>query len=290
MPSGRISAAVRVVDVSLWAFGSALLVWAWRADRAWFEAHIFSRFCATDSAELSRAVLQRALGVILGLLVLFVARPYAGRWLAQRASFDLASIARTLLATLLALVASDLILRLPLFRRARPGPLTFVTRDPHYGWRNTAPLSTVEKYGDREIRYVIAADGNRVRAAEEPIDPARPTILFAGESITFGFGVTYDESYPAIVGQALGVQPANISVTAHSNDQAYLRAHDELARFAHPRHRRGARALSAGGGWRDHRRRAVLGVHHGVAAPGHGPVHRARPVPRGAPFDRSDGA
>src|SRR5258706_11284726 len=74
MPSGRNSAAVRVVDVSLWALGSALLVWAWRADRAWFEAHIFSRFCATDSAELSRAVLQRALGVILGLLVLFVAR------------------------------------------------------------------------------------------------------------------------------------------------------------------------------------------------------------------------
>src|SRR5262249_3437273 len=76
--------------------------------------------------------------------------------------------------------------------------------------------------------------GYRVRTVTEPVDPERPTLVFAGESVMFGEGLTWDETVPAQVGALMGRQPANLAVHGYSNDQAFLRLPTELAPFSPP--------------------------------------------------------
>ena len=56
-------------------------------------------------------------------------------------------------------------------------------------------------------------------------------MLFTGESVMFGKGLTWEESIPAQVGAMLGKQSANLAVDGYGNDQAYLRVQAELPRF-----------------------------------------------------------
>src|SRR4030095_1300883 len=74
----------------------------------------------------------------------------------------------------------------------------------------------------------------RVSRVEEPVDPTQPTILFTGESVMFGEGLTWEESIPAQVGAMMGIQSANLAVHGFSSDQAYLRLDTELPRFRRP--------------------------------------------------------
>jgi hypothetical protein len=50
----------------------------------------------------------------------------------------------------------------------------------------------------------------------------------------FGEGLTWEESMPAQVGAALGIQSANAAVHGYSTDQMYLRLARELPRFRQP--------------------------------------------------------
>jgi hypothetical protein len=65
-------------------------------------------------------------------------------------------------------------------------------------------------------------------------DFARPTIVFSGESVVFGYGLDWHDTLPARVQAITGIQTANIAIHAHATDQAYLRLRRELPRFAHP--------------------------------------------------------
>ena len=67
-----------------------------------------------------------------------------------------------------------------------------------------------------------------------PWIPSSPTILFIGESVMFGEGLTWDESVPAQVGAMMGIQSANLAVHGFGSDQAYLRLETELPRFRRP--------------------------------------------------------
>src|SRR5262249_45297246 len=88
--------------------------------------------------------------------------------------------------------------------------------------------------GDRTIDYTLDPAGYRVRRLDEPVDPERPTVVFAGESVMFGEGLAWEETVPAQVGAMMGVQSANLAVHGYSTDQAYLRLEAELPRFRHP--------------------------------------------------------
>jgi hypothetical protein len=88
--------------------------------------------------------------------------------------------------------------------------------------------------GGRAIDYAIDPAGYRVPRVDEPVDPERPTILFVGESVMFGEGLTWNQSVPAQVGAMMGVQCANLAVHGYSSDQAYLRLERELPRFRRP--------------------------------------------------------
>jgi hypothetical protein len=86
----------------------------------------------------------------------------------------------------------------------------------------------------RALDYAIDPAGYRVRRVDQPVDPGRPTLVFAGESVMFGEGLAWEESIPALVSEMVGIQGANLAVHGYSTDQIYLRLGRELPRFRQP--------------------------------------------------------
>ena len=141
------------------------------------------------------------------------------------------------LAAALALVASEPVLRLYTCdppngwgrdQEPRRQP------DPRLGWTFVPSRTGHGAIGGRVVDYSFDSAGYRVRRVDEPVDRDRPTILFTGESVMFGKGLTWEESVPAQVGAMLGKQSANLAVHGYGNDQAYLRLQAELPRFRRP--------------------------------------------------------
>src|SRR5207302_3750037 len=102
------------------------------------------------------------------------------------------------------------------------------------GWLYAPSRATVIPHKGRSIEYAINAEHNRARAIDDAPDPARPTLLFVGESITAGHAVRWEDTFPSIVGESLGLQVVNLGVHGYAVDQAYLRLVDALPRFTHP--------------------------------------------------------
>jgi hypothetical protein len=144
---------------------------------------------------------------------------------------------RIALAVLAALTATELVLRTQTWRAAQEQwnlnePLRI--RDREYGW-GFAPnhAGTVELDG-RTVHYATGPFGYRMPRPGMAPDFARPTIVFSGESVVFGYGLDWHDTLPARVQAITGIQTANIAIHAHATDQAYLRLRRELPRFAHP--------------------------------------------------------
>ena len=106
--------------------------------------------------------------------------------------------------------------------------------DPRLGWTFVPARTGHNTVGGRVIDYAFDPAGYRVRRVDEPVDPEQPTILFIGESVMFGEGLTWEESVPAQVGAMMGIQSANLAVHGFGTDQAYLRLETELPRFRRP--------------------------------------------------------
>jgi hypothetical protein len=218
--------------------GAFLLAWAAFTDATWFELHFTPAYCALDPADRARSVPWRIGAGVVAVLLLAIVRPVVTRWAGRRsvrkALLDVAPVA---LAILLALVFCEVLLR---HRRASaaPDPLWFALPahdgDARLGWRLRPSTTTVLKEGGRDVVYTFDANRFRVRSLDAPVDPEAPSLLFAGESITIGLGVQYEETYPAMVGQALGVQPVNAAAFGYGHDQAYLAMLDALAVLKRP--------------------------------------------------------
>jgi hypothetical protein len=142
-----------------------------------------------------------------------------------------------LIAVLLALAASELLLSYMHLGSTEwlshnEEPLRIPDRWLGWTW---APSRTGHKMiGGRIVAYAIDPAGYRVNRIEDPVDPEQPTILFTGESVMFGEGLTWQESIPAQVGAMLDIQTANLAVHGYGNDQAYLRLQEELPHFRRP--------------------------------------------------------
>jgi hypothetical protein len=106
--------------------------------------------------------------------------------------------------------------------------------DPRLGWTWVPGRTGHKNIGGRIVDYSIDPAGYRVSRIDEPVDFEQPTILFTGESVMFGEGLTYEESIPGQVGAVMGVQTANLAVHGYGNDQAYLRLQTELPHFRRP--------------------------------------------------------
>ena len=177
--------------------------------------------------------IARVLVAALGASLALVARWKIGRVVGTRPELAV----HVVIAAVLALGTSELVLR-----RMHLRPTEWLLReeeprrrpDPRLGWTLSPSRTGHSIVGGRTIEYAIDPAGYRVRTLDEPVDPARPTLLFIGESIMFGEGLAWHETVPAQVGAMLGIQSANLAVHGYSNDQAYLRLETELPRFRQP--------------------------------------------------------
>jgi hypothetical protein len=226
-------AARAMVEIVVALIGVAFLAGALAANQRWLDSHFLPSWFLPRHwyvvLETSVRVVMATLGVSLAL----VARPRIGR-LVSRAP------ARALLAAIaavLALGASELVLRRVHLRAAEwlvPDEEPRRRVDSRLGWTFVPARAGHNTVGGRVIEYALDPAGYRVRRLDEPVDPEQPTILFTGESVMFGEGLTWEESIPAQVGWMMGTQSANLAVHGFASDQAYLRLQTELPRFRRP--------------------------------------------------------
>ncbi len=234
----------RVARLVITVAGLALAGWAVFADAHWAERHVFGSYCATSAAA---GVLARALRWAAGTLgvaaVLFLApslaRAAARPWRRPTAS----SVIGVAVGIVAALAVTELVMRRLYARHALglepsaatgrgSAPMTRV--DPRLGWSYFPGRTTWVEAGGRHIPYAIDADGDRAASPGDHADPDRPSILFAGESIVFGYGLAWEETFPFLVGRALGVRAVNLGVVGYGNDQVHLRVLDALDRYRRP--------------------------------------------------------
>ena len=227
------SSIARVItEVVILTIAVVLLAGAIGANQSWLDRHFMPSFLFPHEwyvrVETSARVALAAVGAWLVLVA-----PRVGRWAARAPAQTL----HITIAAVLALGMSE-----PALRRAHLGPAEWLRpdeeprrrADPRLGWAFVPARTGHATIGGRVVDYSIDAAGYRVRRVEEPVDPERPTILFAGESVMFGEGLTWEESVPAQVGAMMGTQVANLAVHGFGNDQALLRLQTELPRFRRP--------------------------------------------------------
>jgi len=222
-----------VAESTFASIGGVLLVSALVANQRWLDRHFLPPFFLARYwyvlVETSVRLVTAALGVVLA----FVVRRRIGRFAARAPALAL----NIVLAAILALGASELVLRRVHLRSAEwlwPDEEPRRQRDALLGWTFVPERTGHSSIGGRVVDYAFDPAGYRVRSVGEPVDPERPTILFTGESVMFGEGLTWEESVPAQVGAMMGQQSANLAVDGFGSDQAYLRLRTELPRFRQP--------------------------------------------------------
>jgi hypothetical protein len=220
-------------EILLALIGVALIAVAVGANQAWLDRHFLPSFLLPRRLYVRLETVVRLALATIGVLLAFVARPRAGRMAAQTSVHPL----RIAIAVVLALGASELVLDRAYDRAGQSRWMREEPRrqpDPRLGWTFVPARTGRGTVGGRTIEYAIDAAGYRVRRADEPVDHQRPTIVFTGESVMFGDGLTWEESIPAQVGAMMGLQSANLAVHGFGTDQAYLRLQMELPRFRRP--------------------------------------------------------
>ncbi len=229
----RSFAARVVAETAIACIAAALLTCALVANRQFLDRHFVPSFFLSRHAyvelQASARFVMGALAAWLGL----IARPRVGRFVARTPARAL----QVVVAVLLAFGVSDLLLRHVHLRPAEwlsPDDEPRRQADPKLGWTWVPARIGHKKIGGRIIDYAIDAAGYRVRRVDEPVDPERPTILFTGESVMFGEGLTWEESIPAQVSAITGFQSANLAVHGYGNDQAYMRLQMDLPHFRRP--------------------------------------------------------
>jgi hypothetical protein len=203
------------------------------ANQAWLDRHFLPSFLMSRAWYVGIETAVRVALAALGLGLVFGARRLGGRLRAFVPRYGL----RLGVAILLAVVASEFALQ---GVHLRPTEWRILDEEPRrepdaeLGWRFVPSRTAYAKSGGRTIQYSFDASGYRVRGAGDHIDVERPSILFAGESVMFGDGLTYDESVPGQVEAMLGVQAVNLGVYGFSTDQTYLKLRKDLPRFRQP--------------------------------------------------------
>ena len=159
--------------------------------------------------------------------------PRIGR-LAERTP---SGLARVSVAAVLALGVAEPALRrinLQPTEWLRPDEEPLRRADARLGWTLVPNRVGHASTGGRALEYAIDPAGYRVRDLRHAVDPSRPVVVFTGESVVFGEGLTWDESVPGQVEARLATPAAVLAVHGFGNDQAYLRLEAELPRFEHP--------------------------------------------------------
>ena len=215
------------IELMLVAVAAALLIWAAGADIDWMDRHVLPDFRIPQHHLVIGLQVLRGLAAAAALMLVLVVRPWAGR-LAQRR--PLRSLAvdglPTLLAVVLALIASELILRAvvkPNLERKEAAHEPRRAPDRELGVDYVAGRTSYGEVGGRRIQYVFDPAGLRVGRPGARVELNGPVNVFLGESVMDGFGLTWGESIPGRVQALTGVPSADMAVEGYSIDQAYMR-------------------------------------------------------------------
>jgi hypothetical protein len=206
--------------------GAVLVVLAGLAGHDWFDRHFLPSFAQTRAFQWHVVEILRAALALAGLAILLFVRPRS-----------LAALLSVLLALVAAVTVTELVLRTRVWRAAQdhaPQQEPLRRRDPLLGWTFVANREVRDRIDGRPVRYATDAHGYRVAMPGLRTDPARPTIVLAGESILFGYGLDWPQTIQARLEAMTGLPTANLSVNAYGSDQIALRLHRELPRFARP--------------------------------------------------------
>ncbi len=107
--------------------------------------------------------------------------------------------------------------------------------DQEIGWVYVPNKTTEQQFvpGQPEIELYSDSIGSRVGAPGLQHDPDAPTILFLGGSYTYGFGLPYDETFVARLGEMpdFPYQTVNMGVEAYGTDQSMLLLKRHLSKF-----------------------------------------------------------
>ena len=227
-----------IVNLLFLGAGIGLIVVAIAMDRAWLDRHVLPHMFLTRGQQLLWWAVERGAVLIAGLGLVALLRPRAARAVRQGRGWALVRHGLILLVTIVfSLIACELILRTPWWRgidhwAATEEPLR--AADARLGWTLVGGRSGREEFNGRRILYHVDAGGHRIGDPARPVDPARPAILFTGESIMLGFRLNWPETVAGRTEALTGIQAANLAVNGYGTDQAFLRLHDELPRFARP--------------------------------------------------------
>ena len=236
LPGGKRPALA--VNLAILLSGLALIGLAIAADRDWSDRHFLPTFAWPREFQMRIILGLRLLAGLLGLFVIFVVRPRFVRTVAAGRGRQLAlTTFLALLAVVAAVGVTEAVLRTRTWQATQERwgsqePLR--QRDRELGWTFVPDHAGQAPFRARTVAYATDRLGYRVNAVGDRFDPGAPTIVFAGESILFGYGLQWPDSVPARVGAMSGLQTVNISVNAYANDQIYLRLKRELPRFARP--------------------------------------------------------
>ena len=221
------------VEIAVASIGGALVVLAVAANQRVLDRHFLPSFFLPRQWYVLLETVVRILMAVTGASLAILVRPRIGRFAARAPALTL----HVTIAAVLALGASELTLRR---LHLRPGEWLLPDEEPRrvpdarLGWTFMPSRTGRATVSGRVIEYAIDHTGYRVRRVDEPVDPEQPTVVFAGESMMFGEGLTWEESIPALTGAMMRMQSANLAVHGFSTDQAYLRLETELRRFRRP--------------------------------------------------------
>ena len=241
MPGGRRSSrrrAALAANLGVTLAGLVLIGLAAAAGQAWADRHFLPTFAWSRAFQIGLIDVLRVLLALVGLLLILFVRPRVARIVkAGRGGRLLISTLSASLAIVAALAATEGILHTRTWRATQErwgSKEPQRQRDDLLGWSFVPDHHGQAMVDGRAVDYATDRLGYRVAAAGAQTDLARPTIVFAGESIIHGYGLQWPETIGAQVQAMTGVAVANIAVNAHATDQTYMRLRRELPRFTHP--------------------------------------------------------
>ena len=218
----------RAIGLLVAATGVAFAVAALGCDVAWFQRHIALPCFYPAPPPWLHSTIRVGLAAV-ALVLLAAARP-----LGRRATG--AGSARVGLAVLLALGAAEWMLRhfdwTAHAVRSKRLEYQIGREDARYGWALLPSKTTL--VGASQLRYAVDAWGGRAASDRAAPDPARPSLIVAGESIAFGYGLEYEQTFAAVLGGELALQVVNVGVGGYGTDQAALRLEDALQKLEKP--------------------------------------------------------
>ena len=99
--------------------------------------------------------------------------------------------------------------------------------DSDVGWR----WQPARSFSNRGVTYHFDSVGLRAPAFGQEVDFSKPRILFIGDSVAFGYGLNYEQTYAAKIGRLLddSYSIVNAAVEGYGSDQAYLRMQQVIA-------------------------------------------------------------